>query len=139
MKEIWHIIYTSIANSKFENKDLIHLLEQSRRNNEKLDITGVLLYDGNVFFQVLEGEEANISEIYNRICNDNRSRSIKLISKRRINARRFPNWTMGFKKVTKKELNEIKGINNFFTDHKFLYDVNPEIADIIAKSFLLKE
>ena len=67
MKNLWNIIYVSIATKKFNKEEILEILDQSRSNNEKLNVTGVLLYDGHVFFQVLEGEEHTISKIYQKI------------------------------------------------------------------------
>ena len=58
-----HLVYVSSATGKLGETDLLDLLEHSRRRNRALDLTGMLLYAGGNFFQVLEGEEKDVDEV----------------------------------------------------------------------------
>jgi hypothetical protein len=71
------------------------ILQQSRTNNPKLGITGVLCYDGNVFMQALEGGRNVVNALYNRIANDPRHRDVVILSYEEIHERCFAGWTMG--------------------------------------------
>ena len=93
--------------------DLIHLLNQSRNRNERQNVTGMLLYAGGNFIQVLEGEEKDVEEIYQSILNDDRNRGNILIEKENIKERIFPDWSMGFEHLTGEKKNTIKGYSEF--------------------------
>jgi hypothetical protein len=105
------------------------LLEKSRLKNRKLNITGMLLYLDPFFIQILEGEEANINEIINVIKIDSRHYKVKVIYKKPIEQRSFPNWTMGFNRVRNDDLVEIEGFSDFLhrPTSDFFSDSNGEI------------
>ena len=77
------------------------LLEQSRRNNPRLGITGLLCVSGDVFIQVLEGGRDAICELYKTIVGDNRHTNVRLLVYEEITERRFGNWTMGHVNIAK--------------------------------------
>ena len=52
--DIFSLVYVSEGNTTFSKKDLRELLTKSRENNSKLKISGMLLYKGGNFLQVLE-------------------------------------------------------------------------------------
>lgn len=70
------------------------ILAVSRRNNTRDGVTGFLLIDRCLFFQVLEGERACIMATYDRIQRDRRHSDVSLMSLRDIGARAFPDWSM---------------------------------------------
>jgi len=75
---------------------LIELLEVCRRNNEAAQITGMLLYKGGNFIQVLEGEREAVRSVYERINLDPRHRGVLRLLEQTVEQRQFPNWSMGF-------------------------------------------
>jgi len=77
------------------------ILEQSRRNNPQLGITGMLCVSGAVFIQVLEGGRDAICELYKAIVNDPRHTTVRLLVYEEITERRFGNWTMGHVNIAK--------------------------------------
>ena len=48
------LVYISTARQKFEQAEVLDLLNKSQRSNARRDITGILLYHHNEFFQVLQ-------------------------------------------------------------------------------------
>ena len=83
-------------------QDLLDLLKQARVKNEQYHITGLLLYAKDNFVQVLEGDAAAVDELYKAILNDDRNTKNTLIQRKDIDARSFPQWSMGFK--TEKDI-----------------------------------
>jgi Sensors of blue-light using FAD len=71
------------------------IVSAARRNNARAGITGFLIFDKTWFVQVLEGDRANVSEIYNKIMRDGRHSGLNIINVRDVEERSFPNWTMG--------------------------------------------
>lgn len=71
------------------------ILSVSQRNNSRDGITGFLIFDKTWFVQILEGERAKVLETYNRIARDTRHSTATIINVRDVQARLFPNWTMG--------------------------------------------
>jgi hypothetical protein len=77
------------------------ILEQSRRNNPRLGITGMLCVSGDVFIQVLEGGRDAICELYKTIVSDHRHTNVRMLVFEEITERRFGNWTMGHVNIAK--------------------------------------
>jgi hypothetical protein len=71
------------------------ILAISQRNNSRDGITGFLIFDKTWFVQILEGERAQVTETYNRIARDTRHSTATIMNVRDVQARLFPNWTMG--------------------------------------------
>jgi hypothetical protein len=138
MANLSHVIYRSIAIKAFSEKELLEMLKTFREKNKSLDVTGMLLYDDNVFFQVIEGEDAIISQLYDSIKKDSRHRLVTTLVKEEINARDFLNWSMGFYKVNQQQLNHMEGINDFFTKKECLSEINLGIAKKLLQIFCCK-
>jgi Sensors of blue-light using FAD len=71
------------------------ILDESRKNNTKAGITGILLSSGTIFVQLLEGGREEVSKIYNRIVVDPRHKDVVLLVYEEITERRFEGWSMG--------------------------------------------
>lgn len=66
--ELTHCIYCSVATDEDLSKEQLEdILEQSRRNNKGVDITGILLFDSGSFFQVLEGDKEVIGALSKKL------------------------------------------------------------------------
>ena len=92
-------VYVSAAVELFSSDALLHLLRKSRENNERLSVTGLLLYrDGN-FMQLLEGPEEAVDAVRARINRDPRHRNVIQLIRRPVQSRLFPTWAMGFRRV----------------------------------------
>ena len=92
-------VYVSAAIELFSNDALLHLLRQSRENNERWSITGLLLYKDGNFMQLLEGPEEAVDTVVARIGEDSRHRNVIQLVRRRTETRLFPMWAMGFQRV----------------------------------------
>ncbi|MGD0268073.1 MAG: BLUF domain-containing protein [Candidatus Sulfotelmatobacter sp.] len=91
------LIYLSSEAVPFSEQDLIELLEKSRQSNAALGMTGMLLYKDGNFLQVLEGETEKVLALYEKIRQDERHRSLTILSREAISHRDFPDWSMGFR------------------------------------------
>jgi hypothetical protein len=94
--------------------NLKNLLKKTRLKNEKVNVTGMLLYLDPFFIQILEGEEEIINETFKVIKQDPRHHQVKIIYKKQITERAFPNWVMGFNKISNAEAEEIEGFFDFW-------------------------
>ena len=104
MPELRSIIYVSTAVSLFTEQQLESLLVEARRLNLESGVTGVLLYcDGN-FMQCLEGPPDSLQTTYDRILASRRHTNVVQLLDRRIEARSFAEWQMGFAEPTRSEL-----------------------------------
>ena len=110
---LYCLVYTSIACQKISDDDLLNLLKKTRKKNETRDVTGMLLFLDPYFMQVLEGEEKLVHDLFNLIKKDTRHHKVSLIYKKPIEVRYFPDWKMGFSKITHKNLSTLEGYSDF--------------------------
>jgi len=100
----------------FDRYELHKLLSQSRNKNQRLEITGMLLYANKKFIQALEGEKNQVLELYNVIMDDSRHFNVTTLMENEIDAREFPHWTMGYKNINSDVYKNIPGITLFLDD-----------------------
>lgn len=108
------LTYISSPTRPMSVDDLVDILNKSRENNARLGISGMLLYTGAWFIQVLEGEEKIIDDKIIEIKNDPRHKDFRVLEKKKISAREYAEWTMGFKRVDKNDVRDLPGLNKFF-------------------------
>jgi len=111
-----HIMYASSAAPDFREHQIPDLLQKARVANEKQDITGMLLYIGGSFFQLIEGEAAVVDSAYTKIGRDKRHARVTQIIREPILERDFTGWTMGFSTVDPIEAGKLLGENDFFSN-----------------------
>ena len=66
------LLYASRATVPLDAGVLDSIMRQSRANNPKLGVTGILCYSGDLFIQVLEGGRDEVCDLYNTIVRDDR-------------------------------------------------------------------
>lgn len=133
--KLTHIIYASDAQTGLSRPDLDSILSVARQNNERLDVTGMLLYSLGSFLQVLEGDGDVLDHLVASISADPRHNRITLIIREAVKERSFGDWTMGFAGVKLSELNSIEGFNDFFHAGDSLTQLQPGRAKKILSAF----
>lgn len=83
------LIYRSQLNSSCESLSLTSLVDKARGNNSALNITGILLFNGVEFLQILEGNEEIVDGLFNTIALDDRHHSIVELMRDYAPRRRF--------------------------------------------------
>jgi hypothetical protein len=100
----------------FSEVDLRELLQQSRVNNQRLGITGLLLYKGLDFMQVIEGEENKVRKLSSKIEKDPRHQGYTELRWEIIHKPHFPDWSMGFKSLEKIDVAQTPGYSAFMDE-----------------------
>ncbi|RZK79560.1 MAG: BLUF domain-containing protein [Pedobacter sp.] len=104
-----YLIYISTASKIMVEDDLKEILNISQQNNKKNNLTGMLLYGEGSFVQLLEGDADQLDETYNTILTDERHKNVFKLDEGDIEARFFPDWTMGFKVISGQDMSEFEG------------------------------
>ncbi|QNF33759.1 BLUF domain-containing protein [Adhaeribacter swui] len=105
-------MYISTAVISVHEAELQEMLARFRRNNERDNITGMLLYSGEHYVQLIEGEEAALRKLYAKIEKDYLHTNIIKLADGQISHRLFKDWSMGFKGVTEAALTTLPGYIN---------------------------
>lgn len=89
-----------ISESKIEQRnaesELNRILATAHAFNPTVGITGALVFTGTHFAQVIEGEEAVVSDLIASITRDPRHAQVNIVARDPLTARRFPDWSMAY-------------------------------------------
>ena len=89
------ITYVSRFSKPMDERELQALGEAAAEKNQQNDTTGFLMVSGGLFYQVLEGPEEKVDEIYAAIAADDRHTDLLLLrSKEDVSGRLYPDWSM---------------------------------------------
>ena len=122
------VTYTSLARPDLQSFELEEIHHSSRKKNSADGITGLLIYNGTHFLQIVEGGEAAIERLVDRLRSDVRHKGFEIRDKRRIDARSFPDWTMEMLCVTP----------SLFQARDALAETLPETVPEVIKARLLR-
>ncbi|GJE02896.1 BLUF domain-containing protein [Methylobacterium isbiliense] len=97
-EDLFRIVYKSTAAHPAEvmlgKGHVAAILDTARRRNARAGITGVLVYTGIGFLQVLEGPRREVQEVFESILVDRRHHTLSVIEMSFAEARQFPGWAM---------------------------------------------
>lgn len=102
MSELIRLVFASRADFEIDSDNpgidptLSRIRLQSRRNNARLSLGGVLYYGDGCFLQCLEGPRDLVEPLAEEIERDPRHRDFKVLRKQAVAARRFFDWSMKF-------------------------------------------
>lgn len=88
------VTYVSTSAAPLTQTALEAILRQSRDNNERSGLTGMLAVRGDDFFQVVEGPPPAVRHVLQRLREDTRHSELRVLVEEEIDYRRFPDWTM---------------------------------------------
>jgi len=94
---MFYLIYTSIAREGIQMQDLREILDKARECNQRNGITGLLLFKNNRFMQLIEGDEAHVQELMEKIRSDHRHSNILVLQSDQAESRQFSDWSMAFR------------------------------------------
>lgn len=98
------LVYVSNRKPNCTQEEIDKILLSCKKNNPPMNITGVLLYSDKKFIQLVEGEAKVITELYDKIKEDNRHGNPMMISFGPIREKAFPSWHMATKNIGKDDL-----------------------------------
>lgn len=88
------LVYRSHISESVRPASLDDMVSRANVKNEISGITGILLFDGTHFFQLLEGPEEAVDAIYQTICRDQRHNNVVILMRDYAPSRRFGNVGM---------------------------------------------
>jgi hypothetical protein len=125
MEDLIHVIYVSSAAPEISEHDTVKFLNEARKANRQNDVSGMMLYIGGCFLQLLEGEATKVDIACRAIFRD--KREMRLILREPITEREFSEWTMGFEAVAPLEAARLLG-------EPLLFDAVSRVARIDSNS-----
>lgn len=105
-----HLVYISSATQLFTREGLEELLNTARENNSREHVSGMLLYRGGNFIQVLEGPSSAVDQIFASIEQDSRHKDVTVLLDEAITRCDFRDWSMAF---NGNDQEKIEGLSDF--------------------------
>ncbi len=93
------VTYTSLARLDLQEADLEDIHRTAREQNALDGITGLLVFNGTHFLQIVEGSEGAIEDLIDRLRKDPRHTGFEVRDRRKVGARSFPDWSMELVRV----------------------------------------
>lgn len=94
--DIARLMYVSKAAPGVDGGTIEDILETARPRNARSGVSGLLVYSGTHFLQLLEGPEQQVGQIFDSIRADERHHDVVVLLTERAEARQFPGWSMGY-------------------------------------------
>jgi len=104
------LIYVSFSEGVVNKEIIKDIIDSSKKNNPALDVTGILLYSGGVYFQLLEGPEKSTLSLFEKIKKDPRHSDCEILGKTPTNTRLFEDWSMDNRELSDLDLDVINTV-----------------------------
>lgn len=132
---IQQLVYVSRAITGPRTEEEIEdILLTSRERNEENGVSGILLFRGTTFLQLLEGPAEAVRETLRRIERDPRHRDLAVLVDQPARERIYQDWSMGFHSLSDGDahlVNELLGWSNLILRPE---EITPaQIVDLIGR------
>ena len=94
------LTYTSLARLDLTAEDLEAIHRTAREVNALEGITGLLIFNGTHFLQIVEGSPRAIDDLIERLRRDPRHHHLEIRDSREVDERSFPDWSMELVRVS---------------------------------------
>lgn len=88
------LVYISQSTRKMSSEELSEIQRVAKNNNQNIDVTGSLFYNGGWFLQVLEGPLDTLNALYKKIEKDPRHKNSRILYNEPAKFRTFTRWSM---------------------------------------------
>ena len=94
------LTYTSLARLDLGAPDLENIHRTALQLNALDGITGMLVFNGTHFLQIIEGAQSAIEDLVERLRRDPRHSGFEVRDQHQVEARSFPDWSMELVRVS---------------------------------------
>jgi hypothetical protein len=95
------LIYTSVASAGLSDEAVVDIHNSARAFNGLDGISGLLVFNGERFLQIIEGSEDAIEDLLRRLRADPRHTEVTVVEDRPIEKRSFSGWQMALARVSR--------------------------------------
>ena len=122
------LTYTSRARLDLTARDLSDIHGTARHLNALDGVTGLLLFDGTRFLQILEGAGEAIDNLVERLRRDPRHSELEIRDERLVGERSFPGWSMELLNVSAGYLEARSEVESMLPE-----GVSPAVRELILR------
>ncbi|MGG6462393.1 BLUF domain-containing protein [Solilutibacter silvestris] len=107
MADLYNLIYISESTRDLLPVEIDGILIDARAFNASCDVTGVLFYGPNRFFQLLEGPKESVLQVFERLKLAKSHWNIEILHESPTLERSFSSWYMGFIEAPESAIQEL--------------------------------
>ena len=96
---LYEVLYVSTLAPDQPTAVVAEIAAKARQVNAELDVTGLLIFDGQRFCQQLEGPQKAVLKLIDRIRNDPRHINVEVLHHGPLAGRRFQHFSLAFSAV----------------------------------------
>ena len=100
---LYEVLYVSTLAPDQPLQVVAEIVAHARPANASMDITGLLIFDGQRFCQQLEGPQKAVLKLMERIRDDTRHVNVEVVHHGLLEARRFREFSLAFSTVEDEE------------------------------------
>ena len=130
------LAYFSTAAKTFSKDELLLMLTLFRQKNAQFNISGLLIYCDDCFFQVIEGVEDDIAQLWINILKDKNHTLVTEILKCPIKEKSYAKWSMAFTHYKNSKEIYVEGFKDLldvYQEHNISLKSEHKIAEIIRQ------
>lgn len=108
----WMYISTAAIPRAEATQAIDTIVAVSRIRNQSLDVTGALIFSGDIFAQIIEGPAKAVAELRASISRDTRHEDIRTVAVGEQISRAFLGWSLAYSGASRfvaRELGRIRG------------------------------
>ena len=108
------LVYLSKPTGTVTEASLQAILEDARANNAQHDVTGALIFQDDVFFQCLEGPQAGVQAVFDKIAHSSRHNNVQVMLDEAVDSRLFADWAMSYAAIRSGGLPGFRSLMDVF-------------------------
>ena len=132
------MIYVSTIANTTDSGAVQKILATARKNNEKHDLTGLLVFDNKYYLQAIEGGRTAVNLLLGKLFSDDRHSDMLVLGMEQVHQRAFPNWSMEFIEAStaSRQTALRHGTTRIFTPYEMTY---PSALNFMSELFALHQ
>lgn len=117
------MVYVSKIVNRLDSGALPQIQKVAMANNDKHDLTGLLVFSSKYYLQVIEGGRKAINQLLRNLHHDDRHADLLVLGMEQINQRSFQKWSMQFVPVTSasREVFLRNGVSQEYDPYEMTY------------------
>jgi serine/threonine protein kinase len=131
---IHQLVYESRPTELLTQEQLRDILVKSQYKNIRLNLSGLLIFHGGRFMQLLEGGKYEVAELFAAIQRDPRHTDIKVVLESDSQVRDMPSWVMGLS--ADDSLKDICDSMDYYITSGVTIQLCESMRDEVGKKFL---
>lgn len=128
----YELVYVSQVARGMDPRFIADMVRRARVKNRRMNVTGLLVFDGDAFCQQLEGGQLAVLELAEAIERDPRHTGYRVLHEGPLARRRFGSWNMAYGLTPDEEVGSLTVNRSGVHVAEYLQSLAPSLSDFSA-------